>query len=378
MSGSQSTCRTLGRMVAAVLAGGLLASTALGTLTIHLTLPQGLPPGVPPAAYGGAMAVDPLAPVPVEMQIWAVVTDGNGDMSDDGLSKFYSAFYSSLGGVVLGDLMASPAMEAYPSHGPYWFGGEAASLGDQADLDGDGDLDIGSTDVEEPSPPWFQIRHAAGMQFSDEVWILKWQPMPGNPINAWHVADVTFTPTVAGPEFDPTGPSGITEIWADPRQYAAAQWTEDGLSKINYLEGSGEENRGILEGGEKVVLYVASHAEAPSGGGPFVVVQGGPALILEGTASTGSVNWWGWDFDGDGTYEIEGIGQSAVEVSYDDLKAMGLEDMVPYTAMMTVGWSQSPVINTDTVAFDLTIIPEPATLALLLGGCLITRVRRRR
>jgi len=50
----------------------------------------------------------------------------------------------------------------------------------------------------------------------------------------------------------------------------------------------------------------------------------------------------------------------------------------PYPATMTVGWSASDPINTDTVAFDLTIIPEPATIALLVAGVLVTRLRRRR
>jgi len=45
---------------------------------------------------------------------------------------------------------------------------------------------------------------------------------------------------------------------------------------------------------------------------------------------------------------------------------------------MTVGWSQSDPVNTDTAEFGFRIVPEPATIALLLAGCLVTGMRRRR
>jgi hypothetical protein len=415
MSASRSICRTLGRTLVVVIASAVLASSALGSLTIHLYLSDPLnplPPDVAPPAYGGAVEVVPGGP-PIEMQIWGVVTaPDNGTMIDDGLFKFYSAFRSSNGGLFLGDLEVG--LNFTGNHNFKWFLGPSASMGFQNDLEGvvdmsdpghppfgsdsdyhfipgsgDGDLDVGHTDPGKPAPPWFQVRHQNGMQYSDEPYTPLPPPFPdpgpqGNPINAWHVANLLFVPHGDwGPDWyaDPDRP-GVTEIWADPRQNGAAQWEENGVLKINYTNPQpGDPNAGDMLGGEKVILYVASHAEAPPGA-PLVVgpehVPGNP-LILDGSASTGSINWWGWDFNGDGTYDLEGLGEEIVEVTYDLLKGLpgGWDDGVTKMATMTVGWSASDPINTDTALFDLALVPEPGTVALLAVG-LVTLIRRRK
>jgi len=396
-------------------------------LTIHLLhVPDpGVPPppDIRPPAYGGAVAIDPADPQPVTIQIWAAITaPDNGTMIDDGLYKFYSAYRSSDGGLILGDLKAD--YNHVGGHKHRWFTGEGGNRGFQNDLEGeidmtapghydkdtnpdgadsdynfyprsgDGDLDISHTDVKKPGPPWFQVRNRSGRQYTDEDY--SWyegSPGPlGNPTNDWLIAYLTFTPLAPedggwqGPDWDenPDRP-GVTEIWADPRQYGAAIWEENGQTKNNLTDPEpGDPVAGTMLGGERVILYVASTAAAPSGG-PFVLGPGGDA-VLDGTAATGSINWWGWDFDGDGDYDLEGTGEVA-HVTFDMLK--GLDDatvtegeewpdgvMKPGT--MTVGWSASDPVNTDTVAFELTIIPEPATIALLVAGALVTRVRRRR
>jgi len=360
--------------------GAMLASTAAGALTIQLRT-VGHPDNLVPITGPG----DP----PVEMEIWAVVTDGNGDLADDGLYKLYSAFRSSDGGLMLGDLSTAQA----PGMGGAWMG-NGSSLGFQNDLEGDidmsdpghppagsdsdyhfipgtgdGDLDIGHTDPTKPAPPWFAIRHAFGMQFTDN-------PFGGTPVNEWHVGTLTFTATDWGPEYDAAGQSGVTEIWADPRQYGSASWTEDGTSKINFVDPQpGDPNAGDLLADDGVILYVESAAAAPAGA-PFTLGPGGGDVVLDGTASTGSVNWWGWDFDGDDNYEIEGIGEGSVTVSYEDLKGMGIPDG-DYTAKMTVGWSASDPINQSTATFGLSLVPEPGTVALLALG-LVTLIRRRK
>jgi len=373
--------RSLWRVMLGCALGAILASNAVASLTVELRL-VGYPGNTVPITGPGG---DPIV-----MEIWGVVTDGNGSLADDGLWKFYSAFRSSDGGLMLGDLSTAPS----PGYGQAWIAGEAGSLGYQNDLEGvidmsspghaggnsdyhflpgtgDGDLDIGHTDPAYPAPPWFGVQHAVGMQFKDA-------PFGGVPINEWHVATLSFESTAWGPEYDPAGPSGVTEIWVDPRQYQAALWTEDGTSKSNFLvtpPPPDDITDGDLLAGPPIILYIVSAAAAPAGAGG-VVAPGGPPLVLDGMASTGSINWWGWDFDGDGTYEIEGVGEGVVEVTYEELKAMGLADG-PHLAAMTVGWSASDPINTSTAEFTLTLVPEPATVALLAVG-LVTLIRRRK
>ena len=418
--------RSLRRVLLGCALAALVASSAWGDLTIRLLyVPD---PGSPPApypappAYGGAVAIDPANPLPVTMQIWASITaPDNGTMIDDGLYKFYSAFRSSNGGLILGDLEVG--LNFVGDQNYHWFQGESSHWGYRNDLEGaldmsdpghpianeedplypggndsdyhylprsgDGDLDIGHAEIGRPSPPWFGVRHRSGTQYTDE----EYSPLPfgdpgpqGNPTNDFLIAYLTFTPLTPdlpdwdagweGGEYNELGQSGVTEIWADPRQNEAALWEENFVTKNNYLNADpGEPVQGTMLSGERVLLYVASAAAAPPGG-PFQLVAGGGDTVLDGTAATGSVNWWGWDFDGDGDYEIEGIGESMPTISYELLSGMGIPDGV-YTARMTVGWSASDPINTDTALFDLTLVPEPGTVALLAVG-LVTLIRRRK
>ncbi len=381
MSVSRSILRTLGGTLAVVLAGGILASSALGSLSIDLRV-RTSPPGDPPVFTNGA-AIAPGAPY-VLMEVWAVVTNGNGDVRDDGLCKFYSSFLSTNGGLIKGDLLS-----AFPG-GSMWSAGYLVHEGEQHDLDGDGDLDIGSNAVDAVSPPMYQGKASGFIEFFDEpVPALDpfggitqeyiddvWKPL--HDTNEWHVANVGFFPAAEwNVESDPaTGRPGVVEIWSRPRQFAHASWEEDGQLSINFPNPA-TKDYGVLETGDKVILYVASEAHGPEGG-PFEVGPGGPPLLLNGSASTGSINWWGWDFDGDGDYEIEGVGEEQVAVTYADLQAMGVLDGHYPHAKMTVGWSASDPVNTNTAEFDFTLVPEPATIALLLAGCLATGMRRRR
>ena len=381
--------RSLWRAAFGCALAAVMASNAAGSLTIELR-PVGGGSNLIPIA-------DPGSAPTVEMEIWGVVTDGNGNEGDDGLWGLYSAFRSSNGGLVLGDLSTDRAATIPDWVGKFWSPDnqyDADWLGYQNDLEGDidmsapghangdsdyhflpgtgdGDLDIGHTNPSMPAPPWFTVIHAMGMQFNDFL--------TGQPVNEWYVATLTFDPIGAGPDFDPAGPSGVTEIWADPR-VGGSQWTEDGKTRNNNPDPAPpldpNPDRGDMLGGPSIMLYILSAAQAPAGG-PVELGPGGPPVVLNGMASTGSINWWGWDFDGDGTYEIEGVGEGEPEVTYESLKAMGLEDMVPYAATMTVGWSASDPINTDTVGFDLMLVPEPATVALLAVG-LVTLIRRRK
>ena len=372
MSSFRSVGRALESTLAILLVGGVLVSGASGALTIHLR-PVGAPEN------GGVLVVtDPAAPIP--MEIWAVVTGQEGNLLPEGLWKFYSAFYTSNQGLVKGDLSAEfyttiifPNPDPQPAP-PYWGKGFSASVGTSTDLDGDGDLDIGDTNPAQPSPPWFQAKETM-VEGPWTGWGIFGYGLDGG----FNIAALTLNGGTWGPEYDPAGQSGVTEVWALPRQADKdALWQEDGHDRTNATDPS-HPDYGVLQGGEKVLLVIQSDANAPDGGPEgFKIAPGDAPLMLDGMASTGSVNWWGWDFDGDGDYEIEGVGLSQVDVTYDDLVGMGLVEGVEYHAQMAVGWAASDPVNVTSDGFTLTLVPEPATLALLALGSVASLIRRRR
>ncbi len=406
MSASRSMSRTLVGTLAVVFVGGILASSALGSLSIHLRVRTSLPED--PPTFTNGVAVEAGVTTYVPMEIWAVVTDYDGELRDEAVWKFYSAFYSSNGGLIKGNLMAA----FVPTGAEHqWGQGNTADQGSQEDLDTDGDLDVGSNFIGDTSPPWFQARHSSGEPYPyddypvPEVHDLYPIPPYDHPspaeVEAWkeehaanefHMANLYFLPETAWNEtaggYD--GRPGVTEIWAAPRQFGSAQWMEDdpanpgeSITKVNFVNPApGDPNAGELLAGDKVVLYVVSHAEPPTGAkGGFSIGPSDPPLVLDGRASTGSINWWGWDFNGDGDYDIEGLGEEGndfIAVTYQDLIDLGLAEGVYPMASMAVGWSQSEPVNKDEVTFEFEIIPEPATIALLVVGALVARVRRRR
>ena len=112
MSASRSILRTLGGALAVVFAGGILASSALGSLTIDLRVRTSPPESPDPPTFTNGVAVEPGDLV--KMEVWAVVTDGNGTVRDDGLNKFYSSFLSTNGGLILGNLICQMISRSMP------------------------------------------------------------------------------------------------------------------------------------------------------------------------------------------------------------------------------------------------------------------------
>lgn len=362
MVASRSVAGMFGSTLVMVLVGGILASIASGGITVDLRF------------AGGETSQVIVGPGEVvTAQLWASVTGLNPDPLDDGLWKFYAKLLSSHGGLIQGDMSAEWEVVSIwiPIPG-FWLewapfrDGQAASLGTQQDLDGDGDLDLGGTDPSKITD-WFLAR-APSLQATKDF-------------SEWHIANVTFTGMAWGPEHVSGGISGVTEIWAESRGKDDPIWNEDlWLEDFPFTgppppEGTGK--AGNFETGTKIVLYIASAANASANNG--AEVNEGEVLLLDGTASTGSVNWWGWDFDQNGTYEVESADGTG-EISFDDLFAL-YGDYGTYMATMAVGWAQSDRINESEAPFELTLVPEPATLGLIAVGFVLSvvgRVRRRR
>lgn len=276
---------------------------------------------------GGAQAIPITSPTQViTMQLWATVTNGNGNPADDGLWKFYSSFLSSANGLVKGDLSNAWAP------GTPFNAGSGASLGTAQDLDGDGDKDIGSNNDPDPAPPFFQARAAAMVTGAAEFYVL----------------DLTFT----GTAWSGSNPHGTTTIEARGRNNATANlWKEDNVNKS-----------GVAKTGKKVVLYRPAEADA----GADIVLNPGEDALLNGSASIGTIDEWAWSIDGIPL----GVGET-LPVTFDGLLAL-----VGY-GPHTVELATTSEYTSDTDTMTLTLLPEPATLALV-GLGLVAALRRRR
>ncbi|KKL69566.1 hypothetical protein LCGC14_2113650, partial [marine sediment metagenome] len=112
--------------------------------------------------------------------------------------------------------------------------------------------------------------------------------------------------------------------------------------------------------------------------GPYTVYPGDP-LILDASDSTDvndDIVSYEWDLNDDGVFETDASGNAFFSVPYASLTALGLSvghmDDIRLLVTDSVGFQ-------DTDSGTLRIVPEPTTLALLLGAgaALLTRRKRR-
>ena len=326
----------------ALCAVGLLAATASADLALELRLPGG-------AAPGGNLFIDAPDPTaPVQLELWGVLTEATDPATSEIMLSWFAAT-SSNGGLLLGDLNVATVSGAPPDNIWWTFG-----LYDppQADVDGDGDLD------------------ALGGDPADYKSFGSWNKTPFyylNPLTTGleqKLATVTFTPH--GTFNDPTSATEIEVLAAvlHPVSTYHSGWREDGIVES-----------GPASTLNKAVLVLASDAAPVADANDGAVGILGGDLVLDGAMATGSVNWWRWNV-GNGAYRIEGTAQGGPAIPVDDLLLAGVPmGVVPVT--VTVGWSASDPGNLDTATFDVLLVPEPATLALLAAGAASVWMRRR-
>jgi hypothetical protein len=152
----------------------------------------------------------------VPMDLYIRVTGENDDYTDDALWKFYSSFESTNvnRGSVLGSMRVTATL---PFCGMCYQDSRTGGVYNQ-DLDGDGDLDLGSADQGDASG-WFLAR--APYFVSAE----------GNGPAEFHVATLSFTVT----QFLSPGEDAATDINALPRLTGDSIWLEDGQPKARFL-----------------------------------------------------------------------------------------------------------------------------------------------
>jgi Ca2+-binding RTX toxin-like protein len=197
----------------------------------------------------------------VNLDVWAVVTGSNNTAADDGFQWAHGSFLSSDvgGGAAAGTLSASVV-------GP--FTATSFQDGTQADLDGDGDLDVGSNN--DASPDNYFVARADGIQSGQD-------PAPAE----FRIGTVSFVVSSLK-----SGTS--TNINFRPRQDdAGAGWVEDYIDAAhpNFKDPS---NGTFVAGAPVVLTRTASTGDTTP---PTATLSGGNISKGGGTTYTFTVKY---------------------------------------------------------------------------------------
>jgi hypothetical protein len=311
-------------------------------------------------AGGGTTLEITSATQVVELQFWARVEAATGAK----LAKVYSKFVSS-GGLINGDLTDDWGPDAGAAGVGFRTG--TASLGTPVDLSSplDGNQDIGGT-TDISSVGWYQARATTMVAGAD-----------------FYLATVTFTGKTWG-----ANEHGVTLLEAIPQK--------KGLTSSWYENGATHGTTDWPAQGQTITLYKKAVAVVEDALGNVLdnahgitLGETNPSATLSGGGSTGSINSWNWDFNSDGMPDLTGTGDvgalALATVTYNpDTKVLswagGQLSMDPgaYMTTLTVEYKTSPAITTGSQQIPLTLLPEPATMALLgLGGLALVARRRR-
>jgi Ca2+-binding RTX toxin-like protein len=187
----------------------------------------------------------------INMEVWATITGTDADGANDGIQSFVGSFLSTniTGGSANGTLAAVPVT---PFHAV------ASTGGTKVDLDGDGDLDVGSNDSS--SPDGFFVARAGEVQYDSGT--------VSGASNSFKVGKLSFTVTSLL-----SGTS--TKINFRKRDGTnGALWIEDGQGK--------DGDAGSLTSGTPVVLVGSAPAN------PAVLSSKG-VLTVTGTSGADTI-----------------------------------------------------------------------------------------
>ena len=200
------------------------------------------------AADGGKDVTVATVGQTIQLEAWGVVTGSNDVITDDGLTSAFGSFLSSLGGAVLGDLAVTELTPPYDSI--------ATSAGKIQDLDGDGDLDVGSNEPPDAVSDYYFGRSRPITMGSD--------PAPGGGAQ-FKLADLTFTVS----QLDTAGGSIALNFRPRPGSLRGI-WMEDGVGMHSGI--------GTFAAGAPVVVTVQPPPTATIGGTVFIDQNGNGKL----------------------------------------------------------------------------------------------------
>jgi hypothetical protein len=188
------------------------------------------------APGGGSTASASQVGQVVNLELWATATGKNASGTDDGLQNLFGSVVSTnaSGGTALGTLkltLASP------------FNGTGSAAGEQSDLDGDGDLDVGNLDPAGSTSTGLMLARANTPQTSGGTVLSNGR--------SFKVADITFTVTKIL-----SGSGASTQIKFVPHNTNVfnsvnAVWIEDGATT---RQGTVTNSNGTYSAGTAVTL----------------------------------------------------------------------------------------------------------------------------
>lgn len=205
----------------------------------------------------------------INMEVWATVTGSDANGANDGIQSLVGSFLSTNvgGGSANGTLVAENVSP---------FDATGVTAGTQVDLDGDGDLDIGSNDSSHAAG--FFFARAGGVQFSGGV--------VSGASNSFKVADLSFTVTslLSGTSTkinfrkrdDQTG-----ALWAEEHQFKNAGTDTLSSGKPLVLQGtSGPVNPAVLASNGTLTVTGTNAADTIS-----LAIKSGKLKVTVGSKS---------------------------------------------------------------------------------------------
>ena len=327
-------------IVLVVLAAGLLAAPASASMYLDIN----------PASGPTAIAIDAPTAIVSGMNLMIRLT---GATPLTMLQSYMSVLSTNVGGGLINGTITDA-----------WYPGtELSGIGSlgtaSTTLDADGDTDIGSTN------------------YASATGYMRAQKGNTDYVTQTDPAGIgAYVLSFQGTEWASANPHGVTVIEAIGRQKASASglWKEAGVSKA-----------AVPFTGNTITLYRPDDAKLDH---DALSLDGSASMVLNGAASTGSINMWSWDVDGDTQFDVASALATSLSLSYDPIAGIlswtgpagSGQKTLPagdYQVKLRTEWQGSTLTSSEKTAM-MTLLPEPATMALLGLGGLAVAIRRRR